>query len=55
MEDAKGTRDWEALVLERLRERLEGERDALDDAAGWEAAALERLRAHFDDKPDGGR
>jgi hypothetical protein len=40
--------DWEAVVLDRLRDRLE--RTATDEAVdvGWESAALERLRAHFD-------
>jgi hypothetical protein len=41
-------RDWEAVVLDRMRDRLE--RTETDETAdvGWESAALERLRAHFE-------
>jgi hypothetical protein len=43
-----GARNWESVVLDRLRGRLEQtEADATADA-GWESAALERLRAHFE-------
>jgi hypothetical protein len=42
------TLDWETVVLDRMRDRLE--RTDVDDTvdAGWESAALERLRSHFE-------
>ena len=44
--------DWEAVVLDRLRERLTHVGDDARVHAGWEAAAVERLRAHFEDEED---
>lgn len=38
--------DWESVVLDRVRGRLE-RADASGADLGWEAVALERLRAHF--------
>ena len=46
--DAVARVDWEQVVLDLLRERLERtDEDALAQA-GWESAAVERLRAHFE-------
>jgi hypothetical protein len=48
MRTDESARDWEAVVLDRMRDRLEQtEADETADA-GWESAALERLRAHFE-------
>jgi hypothetical protein len=47
MRDGPSPRDWESIVLGRLRDRVESVPDDGDDT-GWEAAALQRLREHFD-------
>lgn len=45
---AAESRNWETVVLDRMRGRLE--QTETDDTvdAGWESGALERLRAHFE-------
>ncbi len=40
--------DWESVVLDRLRGRLEQTEGGDTADVGWESAALERLRAHFE-------
>ncbi|MCZ8131541.1 MAG: hypothetical protein O9284_09595 [Steroidobacteraceae bacterium] len=47
-DDAAERTDWERVVLDRLRERLEREDRQRPAQAGWEAAAEQRLRAHFE-------
>jgi hypothetical protein len=41
-------RDWESVVLDRIRNRLEDTEIEETVDVGWESAALERLRAHFE-------
>jgi hypothetical protein len=43
-----GARNWESVVLERLRGRLEHTESDGSADVGWESVALERLRAHFE-------
>ena len=47
-DDVTDRGDWERVVLDRLRERLERTDDEALSGAGWEAAAVQRLRAHFE-------
>lgn len=48
IDDTPSPRDWEQVVLRRIRDRFTDV--DVDDStdAGWEAAAHDRLRAHFE-------
>jgi hypothetical protein len=43
-----GARNWESVVLDRIRGRIEHTDPDGSTDVGWESAALERLRAHFE-------
>lgn len=49
MDPSQGRDDWEAIVLERLRGRLERVAEAPLADHGWESDAIERLRRHLEE------